>query len=142
RWMDVHGEAIYGTDGGDVCEFITYGRQTTRGNNLYLLIRFWDGRDSLRLAGLKTRVHRATLLTTHQELEFEQDEEALTLKGLPSTSLTELFPVIRLECDGPPKAHDWAVPRLWTGDPRRFTRWAAERGTTVDAFRTPRREEA
>ena len=49
HWLDQHGEAIYGTDGGDVTEFVTYGWQTTKGNTLYLIFRFWDGQpDSTR----------------------------------------------------------------------------------------------
>jgi len=138
KWMAVHGEAIYGSDAGEVCEFITYGRQTKKGNNLYLIIRFWDGCPTLTLAGLKTRVNKAVLLTTGQELDFRQRRDHLTLRGLPAEPPTDLFPVIKLECDGPPEACDWAVDRLWSGDPRRMTPWAAERGTSVFADGKPR----
>lgn len=139
QWMDVHGEAIYGSEAGEVCEFITYGRQTKRGNNLYLIIRFWDGRESLTLAGLETRVLRATLLTSGQELQSEQSEDYLTLHGLPAEPPTDLFPVVKLECDGPPKARPWAMDRLWGGAPRRFTKWAAARGNSVYADGRERR---
>jgi alpha-L-fucosidase len=138
EWLRVHGGCIYGSEGGDVCEFITYGRQIVKGNNLYLVIRFWDGRDTLTLAGLQTRVGKATLLTTGEELRFRQDADYLTIRGLPKEPPTDLFPVIRLECDGPPKPRPWAVDRLWGGDPRRMTAWAAERGTSVWADGKPR----
>ena len=138
RWLAVHGEAIYGSEAGDVCEFITYGRQTKKGSNLYLIIRFWDGRDTLTLAGLETRVKKATLLTTGKDLAFIQREDYVTMKGLPSKPPTDLFPVIKLECDGPPKARPWAVDRLWGGDPRRMTAWAAARGTSVWANGRPK----
>ncbi len=131
RWMDVHGEAIYGVEGGEVCEFITRGRQTRRGNNLYLIIRFWDGRSRLRLAGLATTVTAATLLTTGQELAFEQTTDVLTIHGLPAKSPTDLFPVIKLTCAGRPRARKWAVDRLWQGDPRRFVEWAEASGSGV-----------
>ena len=124
RWLEVHGEAIYGCEAGEVCEFITYGRQTKKGNNLYLIIRFWDGRPELHMAGLETRVQRAVLLTTGQELEVRQEGDHLYLNGLPRERPTALFPVIRLECAAPPTACAWAVDRLWTGDPRRMTDWA------------------
>ena len=127
----MHGEAVYGTERGEVCEFVTYGRQTKRGSNLYLVIRFWDGRGELRLAGLATRVVRATLLTTGRELAFEQSGDELVLRGLPAERPTALFPVIRLQCDGPPRPVDWAADRLWCGDPRRMTGWAAARGESV-----------
>jgi alpha-L-fucosidase len=131
RWMAVHGEAIYGSEAGDVCEFVTRGRQTRKGSNLYLVIRFWDGRGELRLAGLETKVRRATLLTTAQELAFRQGLDELTITGLPIAPPTDLFAVIRLEFDCPPRARPWAVDRLWSGDPRRMTEWAKARGTSV-----------
>ncbi len=131
EWMDVHGEAIYGSDAGEVCEFITYGRQIRKGNNLYLVIRFWDGRDSLRMWGLKTRVKKAVLLTTGKELDFHQDADSVTVTGLPATPPTKLFPVVKLVCDGKPEALPEAVDRMWGGDPRRMTGWALKRGRSV-----------
>jgi len=131
RWLGVHGEAIYGSEPGDVCEFVTFGHQTRKGSNLYLVVRFWDGRPTLRLAGLATPVRKATLLTTGQELGFEQAGDVLTLRGLPAERPTPLFPVIRLECAASPRPASWAADRLWCGDPRRMTSWAAERGTSV-----------
>ena len=131
--MDVHGEVIYGSEAGEVCEFITYGRQIRKGNDLYLVIRFWDGRDTLTLSGLATTVKRALLLTTGEELAFRQEPDCLTIKGLPADPPSPLLPVIKLECDGPPKPTDWAVDRLWGGDARRMKGWAAARGTSVSA---------
>jgi alpha-L-fucosidase len=131
RWMETHGEVIYGSEGGDVCEMITRGYQVVKGNKLYLVIRYWDRRPELRLAGLATGVKRAKLLTTEQELEVEQNGDVLLLKGLPAEQPTSLFPVIEIECEDVPKASDWAVDRLWGGDPRRMTGWAGERGQSV-----------
>lgn len=138
EWLDVHGELIYNSEPGEVCEFITYGRQVRKGNNLYLVVRFWDGRDTLTLGGLETRVRRAVLLTTGQELAFTQTADHLTLSGLPAERPTPLFPVLRLECDGPPQPCAWAKDRLWQGDPRRMTAWAAARGSSVWAGGQPR----
>jgi alpha-L-fucosidase len=138
HWMAVHGEAIYGSEVGEVCEFVTYGRQTRKGNNLYLVVRFWDGRGMLTLAGLETRVRRAVLLTTGRQLCFEQDVDYVTIHDLPSEPPTDLFPVIRLECEALPAARPWAADRLWQGDPRRMTSWAAKRGVSVFADGRPR----
>ncbi len=129
--MRIHGEAIYGSEAGEVCEFVTVGRQTRRGNRLYLIIRFWNGTGTLRLAGLATRVLGARLLTTDQPLDFTQTADELVLRGLPADSPTPLFPVIRIECEAAPAAADWAVDRLWSGDPARMTSWARARGTSV-----------
>ena len=138
EWLDVHGEAVYGTDGGDVTEFVTRGWQTTRGNNLYLILRFWDGRPTLRLADLVTPVRRAVLLTTGQELDVTQGAETVVLDGLPRTRPTPLFPVVRLECDAPPQANRWGRERLWGGDPSRVADWARTRGSSVWADGQPR----
>lgn len=132
RWLEVHGEAIYGSDGGAVTEFITRGRQTTRGNNLYLIIRFWDGRPEMRLADLSSRVTGVTLLTTGQALPFAQQGDELFIQGLPSEAPSRLFPVIRVECEGKPEATQWGRERLWEGDPQRVANWArSQRGTSV-----------
>lgn len=133
QWMDVHGEAIYGTEPGEVCEFVTYGRQTRKENRLYLVIRFWQGASALRLAGLATRVKRAGLLTTGQELRVTQGKDEVTINGLPVESPTPLFPVIKLECEGPPQAAAWAKDRLWQGDASRMASWAEARGEGVRA---------
>ncbi len=139
NWLKVHGEAIYGSERGDVTEFITYGFQTVKGNNLNLIIRFWDGRPSLRLVGLKSKVKRAVLLTTGQELCFKQDAHALVLSGLPPERPTALFPVIRLECETKPEPNEWGKCRTWSRtNPELFAEWARTRGSSVWADGKPR----
>jgi alpha-L-fucosidase len=128
RWLDVHGEAVYGTDGGDVTEFITRGWQTTKGNTLYLIFRFWDGRPTLRLADLVTPVEHVELLTTGQTLPFEQQGDELFIHDLPRLPPTDLFPVIKVTCAGRPEANQWGRERLWGGDPARVAIWARQRG--------------
>ena len=130
-WMAIHGEAIYGVETGDVCEFITYGRQTRKDNNLYLIVRFWDTNGEINLGGLATPVDRAVLLTTGQDLPFTQSEDHVHITGLPAGPPTPLFPVIKLECVGAPQPRAWAADRLWQGDPRRMVEWAAARGSSV-----------
>ena len=130
-WLEVHGEAIFGADGGNVTEFVTRGTQTVSGNNLYLIIRFWDGEPVLRLADLTTPVKRVELLTTGQELSFTQNDQAVIIQGLPREAPSRLFPVIKLECDGKPEGGPWARERLWSGDPLRCLSWAQARGTSV-----------
>ncbi|RMD85167.1 MAG: alpha-L-fucosidase, partial [Lentisphaerae bacterium] len=73
RWLKVNGEAIYGTEAGNLTEFITRGRQTIKGNCLYLIIRFWDGQPQLRVNDLLADVEEVTLLSNGMQLPFERD---------------------------------------------------------------------
>jgi len=130
RWLEVHGECIYGSERGGVCEFITYGHQIVKGNDLYLIIRFWDRRDSMRLAGLATRVRRAVLVTSVQELTFEQGDGEITIRGLPLDPPTSLFPVIRLECEGKPEGTPWSQGAYY-GTIDNALKMAQRRGTSV-----------
>ena len=134
-WLKTHGEAIYGCEKGDVVEFVTRGYQTVKGCVLYLILRFYDGRDELRLAGLENRVLSAMLISSGQNLSFTQDDTAVTLRGLPVVKPTPLYPVIKLELDGPPRALPAFRQRLWGGDPRRMTEWARSRGAGVNAYK-------
>ncbi len=131
QWLDYHGEAVYGCDRGDVTEFVLRGWQLVKGNNLYLVLRNWDGRPTLRVVDLLTPVKRATLMASEQELRFEQHGEELLIHGLPPQPPTDLYGVIRLECAGKPAGGFWAKNRTWGKDASAFRAWAAARGTSV-----------
>ena len=131
RWLEVHGEVVYGSEGGDICEMVTRGYQIVKGNTLYLVLRFWDRRPELRLAGLATEVKSAELLSNGQSLAVEQRGDLVYVRGLPADPPTALFPVIKLVCADSPRASDWAKDRLWGGDPRRMSDWAGARGQSV-----------
>jgi alpha-L-fucosidase len=125
KWMDVHSECIYGSEGGDVTESVTYGRQIRKGNDLYLVFRFWPGVETFRVVGLSTAVRSAKLLTTGASLKFDQHAGELLLHGLPVQSPTPLFPVIKLSFNEPPQPiAPWATNRLWVGDPRVWADWS------------------
>ncbi len=137
EWMDVHSEAIYGSDGGDVTEFVTIGRQIRRGNSLYLVIRFWPASSTLRLFGLGSRVISAKLLSTGQSLNFSQTEDELLIHNLPIEPPTMIHPVIRIDCDSTPRSsdHPLARERLWSGNAARYADWARHRGTSINVAR-------
>ncbi len=126
KWMKAHGEVIYSSEPGDVCEFITYGYQIRHGKTLYLVIRFWDGRPELHLAGLKTKIRSATFLTTGEKLKFRQEGDHAWFYPLPKKSPTDLFPVIKLTFNQIPEPAAWAKDRLWGGDATRMLPWAKQ----------------
>lgn len=133
RWLQVHGEAVYATERGDLSEFVTLGYQTQRETSLYLIFRFWPHSTTARVAGIATPCRRAMLVSTGTPVSVRQADDALVLEGLPIAPPCDLFPVIRLDFDQPPELHDWARERLWEGDPARMTPWAS--ALTMPAFR-------
>lgn len=132
RWLGVHGEAVYGVDGGDLAEFIGHGYQTIKDETLYLILRFYDGRPELRVNDLVSDVKHVELLTTGQKLDFEKRGDDLIVKGLPVENPSELFPVVKVVCDGKPETNQWGRERLWGGDPQRVADWARTRGESLD----------
>lgn len=128
QWMEVNGQAIYGSQGTPygVCEFVTHGWQVRKGNDLYLVLRFWHGDGQVRMMGLKTKVLQAQLLGSDASLSIRQDDHSLTIHGLPKRKPGVLFPVIRLVCDGQPESESWAKQGLWNGDPRRMRFWVPQ----------------
>lgn len=132
RWLELHGEAIYGTTAVTPhLESVLFGHVTQRRNDLYLILRFYPPHGELVVPGLATTIEQATLLTTGQTLKVERGERGWVLHGLPIQPPCELFPVIKLSLAGPPTHHRWFEPGQWCGDPMRYAEWARERGTTV-----------
>ncbi len=82
RWLDVNGEAIYGTRPGPVQRQEGY-RSTRKGNVVYLHVLAWphDGRIAVR--GVSERVRAATVLGAPRAgaLAFHQEGDALTVLG-------------------------------------------------------------
>lgn len=93
RWMNINGDAIYGTD---ACPFYYHNvdwRCTTKGDKLYLhLLRQQDA--NFRLTGLKTKVKAANLLG-YGKVAYQQEGEQLAVE-LPKASLVDHVDVIEL----------------------------------------------
>lgn len=113
-WLRVNGEAIYGSGGGDVTEFLARGFQTVRGHTLYLILRYEFDPPDVRLFGLKTRVLSARLLGSDQPLTVEQPGDVLHVRGVPAAGShgMPLYPVIALQCQGEPVATDFGKQRI------------------------------
>lgn len=107
RWVARNGAALYGQvdrAGQGRMEWMPTGAWTIKGNVAYFWCTRWPGAE-LTIGGLQTRVVRASLLATGQEIAFEQTENRLVLRGLPKENPDDAagVTVIALECDGPPR---------------------------------------
>jgi len=130
-WLADHGEAIYGTSPRDTFEAVSNGWITGRGNDIYLIVRFWDGQGALPLAGLVSVPARVELMGSDASLTARLDGERVLIDGLPADPPTPLFPVLKLSFDAAPVVAPWAVDPLWSGNARRYAAWAATRGPSV-----------
>lgn len=130
-WMAVHGECLADSEPGpEPGESVTWGRIIRRGSTMFLVVRFWDGRGELVLHGLGSRALAARLLGSDAVLTLSQDDDRLVVRGLPVRPPGDLFPVIRVDCDGAPRPTSRYGP-LWNGDPMRYHAWASARGSSV-----------
>jgi len=98
-WLERNGEAIYETQASPFPVDPPWGRITSKGSTLYLLIKQWPT-DALRLYGLKNPVKHARLLGTGQTVSYTQQGDTLTL-NLPANNPEEFIAVVAVEVDGP-----------------------------------------
>jgi alpha-L-fucosidase len=108
KWLEKHGEAVYGTSpGGIYTETIQgpcyqYGMFTCRRNIAYLIIFYYPG-DYLVISKIGPGIRSAELLTTGEQLTVEPMRNARwKLSGLPASPPGELAPVVKIEFDAPP----------------------------------------
>jgi alpha-L-fucosidase len=106
-WMQVHGEAIYGSRASPFPYSFKWGAVTRKGNKLYLLFTSWQG-GRFTLHGLRSRVRRVYVVSTQKRtLALNQsrieslDHDILTLE-LPAKKPDVHVSVIALELDGQP----------------------------------------
>jgi alpha-L-fucosidase len=83
EWLEVNGEAIYGTRKG-AFKNPPWGRSTTKGNMVYLHVFDWPADHTLELKGLKTKVKKAYLLHDPQRKPLKCTENG---KGTLSIDL-------------------------------------------------------
>ncbi len=100
KWMDRHGETIYGSEPCKVtrCRFANF---TRKGNTLYIHVYFWPG-STVAIGGLRTKVKSARILTTGQNVNFQQDDFRVRFTGLPERAPDDLVTVIAAECESEP----------------------------------------
>ena len=115
EWMEVNGEAIYGTSasvfgnevGKPVKRKTSYGKEavvssgndwrcTTKPGKIYLHIFNWPTSGKFELPGLQSKVTKAYLLAGHRKLNVKQTATGVTLT-LPAEAPDKIASVICLE---------------------------------------------
>jgi alpha-L-fucosidase len=103
QWLARNGSAFYGAGKclflhGDICGF------TRKGNTLFTHVYFWPG-DTVTIGGVTTKVNKARLLATNQEVTFTQKGRRLIFSGLPPQAPDTPITVIVAECETEPVQH-------------------------------------
>ncbi len=103
RWMNVHGESIYGTSATPFANPFPWGRCTAGPNKLYLHVFEWPTSGQLQAPTLKNRVIQAYLLgeDSKSSLNIATTTEK-TIITLPKAKPDSIVPVVVLEIDGTP----------------------------------------
>lgn len=104
RWLEINGEAIYGSTRGPLQD-LPWGRSTAKGSTLYLHVYDWPADDLLVVPDLVTRVRSVALLGDRQparQVEVLQSAERpgarISLAGMhPGQHVS----VLRVELAGP-----------------------------------------
>jgi len=106
-WMRAHGEAIYGTSANPFGRDFTWGCATGKPRALYLHLWDWPTGNVMELAGLRSRVEHARLLSEQpQTLEYTQARDSQSGRDLLRLTLPALPPddhvaIIALDLAGP-----------------------------------------
>ncbi len=111
-WLQINGEAVYGTQAGPYPYDIEGVRMTRKGHTLYLMFKQWPN-ENFSLLGLKNTVLGARLLSDGRadigvEQTMTEGCELLTLSP-PVINSDELFPVFALDLDGAAQVDE----RIW-----------------------------
>ena len=101
QWMEVNGEAIYGTSAGPF-KRLPWGRATRKGDVIYLHVFEWPVNAELNVP-LRNSPSRAWLVADGRELRASAGESGLTLK-LPPSMPDEDATVIGLRISAEPEA--------------------------------------
>lgn len=115
KWLKTYGEAVYGkVDALDQSQLLwmPMGSWSRKGNTAYYWVERWPGKE-VRIGNLLTKVNKVTLLSTGEEVPFEQNEKSIIIKGLPETNPDGIagITILKLESQNPLCSHNEANRR-------------------------------
>ncbi len=102
QWLNVNGEAIYGTSAGPFKRGLPWGQATQKGETLYLHVFDWP-KDGKLFVPLANKPLKAYLLAAKDKtLEVSAGEKGLTIQ-VPAEAPDKIASVIALELEGKPQ---------------------------------------
>jgi len=101
-WLNVNGEAIYGTTGGPFT-YLSWGAATRKGDLLYLHVMEWPEDGKLKVP-LKSKVESASMLVNRDELLGITTEAERVVIDLPATAPDPFASVLILKLAEEPVA--------------------------------------
>jgi len=113
RWLQVNGEAIYGTTASPFRKF-AWGRCTAKPGKLYFHVFAWPKDGKLRLPPFSNTVTKAWLLAGKKPLEVAAQGGRTTL-SVPAEAPDKVATVVVVEIEGEPEAAANLVPQAADG---------------------------
>ena len=113
KWLKKNGEAVYGKVNGTTERFEWHpagswnsvnSPWTLKGNTAYFWVTRWPGQE-ITIGGIRTKLKKASLVSTGKPIKFQQKPNRLILHGLPNTNPDTIanVSVIKLEFVGKPR---------------------------------------
>ena len=114
QWLKRNGKCVFDTDlftfdlqlrePHHRADWSHQGPFTAKGNCLYHIVRYWPGEVST-IGGIQTKVKRVSLLGSGEEFPFQQSDDRLVIRNLPTEPPDPVSPVLQIECDSPPEIY-------------------------------------
>ncbi|MFP4382451.1 MAG: alpha-L-fucosidase [Spirochaetia bacterium] len=117
RWLEVHGDVIYGEVSPIAGKPTGVGMLTAKGNTAYLWAWIWPEGD-FSLGGFQTKLRKVTHKATGKEIGFSQEPHRIKLQGLGPQMRDKIagVTVLELEFETSPEAvRCSAYPQLHEG---------------------------
>jgi alpha-L-fucosidase len=116
EWLAANGASIYGTTRSPWLAH-AYGVMTCKPSRLYLHCFSWPAEGEIRLGFLDSRAVGARLLAGGDSLDFDQQDDVLTVKGLPRSAPDACDTVIEVDLETGPVARPGSYV-FWAGEAR------------------------
>lgn len=107
-WLEVHGQAIYGTDRvlPNWRDCHATGRVVIKGHHVFLTLDQWHPSGQIVTTVFANEVLGARLLSTGERLPVRRDGRRVVVSGLPQYPSAAFVNIVQLDLDGPPRAQD------------------------------------